>query len=67
MLFRSVLAGPTLDNAAGRMNGTLLILAAADLQAAQRFVQADPYSEAGVYQRVEIRPFVCGLGPLASS
>ncbi len=60
-----VLAGPTLDGAAGAMNGTLLIVDAADIDAVQRFVQGDPYVTAGVYRSVEIRPFVCGLGPLA--
>jgi hypothetical protein len=62
-----VLAGPTLDRPAGCMNGTLLVVEADDLGAVQRFVDGDPYLEAGVYRSVEIRPFVCGLGPLAST
>jgi uncharacterized protein len=60
-----VLAGPTLEHDAGTMNGTLLIVEAPDLDAVRRFVAADPYVEAGVYESVHIRPFVCGLGPLA--
>jgi hypothetical protein len=47
------------------MNGTLLVVEAADMDAVRAFVAGDPYTEAGVYARVEIRPFVCGLGPLA--
>ncbi|HRI17169.1 MAG TPA: YciI family protein [Burkholderiaceae bacterium] len=64
---RVVLAGPTPAPLDARMNGTLLIVEAEDLQAVQDFIERDPYSEAGVYERVEIRPFVCGLGPLAPS
>jgi uncharacterized protein YciI len=59
-----VLAGPTLDRAGG-LNGTLLVVEAEDVEAVHAFVRTDPYVEAGVYQSFEIRPFVCGLGPLA--
>jgi uncharacterized protein YciI len=62
-----VLAGPTLDHAAGTMNGTLLVVEADDVSAVHRFIQGDPYSEAGVYQSFEIRPFVCGLGPMVTA
>ena len=62
-----VLAGPTLDAAAGTMNGTLLVVEAEDVDAVRRFVDGDPYHAARVYRHVEIRPFVCGLGPLAAS
>ena len=60
-----VLAGPTLDSAGGIMNGTLLVVEADDVDAVREFVRTDPYVEAGVYQSFEIRPFICGLGPLA--
>lgn len=62
---RVVLAGPTMSPAGSGMNGTLLVVEADDLDAVQAFVRTDPYVEAGVYQSFEIRPFVCGLGPLA--
>lgn len=58
-------AGATLDGSACAMNGTLLIVQAADLAAVRAFVDADPYVEAGVYASVEIRPWRCGLGPLS--
>ena len=63
---RVVLAGPTLSGVAGTMNGTLLVVEADDPEAVHAFVATDPYVQAGVYQSFEIRPFVCGLGPLAS-
>lgn len=62
---RVVLAGPTLDKPGGSTNGTLLVVEAEDADTVRRFIDGDPYSLAGVYRHVEIRPFVCGLGPLA--
>ena len=48
------LGGPTLG-ADGLMDGTLLVLAAPDRAAAQRFVDADPYTAAGLFETLEIR------------
>lgn len=62
---RVVQAGVTLDDAAEAMNGTLLIVQAQSLAAVQAFVDGDPYVAAGVYDRIEIRPWRCGLGPLS--
>ena len=56
-----LLGGPTLD-AGGAMNGTLLVVEAEDRAAVQAFVDADPYSLQGVYEQVEIRPWLWGLG-----
>jgi uncharacterized protein YciI len=50
------LGGPLLD-AAGEMAGSLLILEAADMAAAEAFSAADPYTKAGLWASVEIRPF----------
>ena len=52
-------------SAGAEMNGTLLVVQAASLQAVRDFVDGDPYVAAGVYDRVEIRPWRCGLGPLS--
>jgi uncharacterized protein YciI len=62
---RVVQAGVTLDEAGAAMNGTLLIVQAESLQAVRDFVDGDPYVAAGVYDRVDIRPWRCGLGPLS--
>lgn len=58
-------AGPTLDGdgAQAAMNGTLLIVRAASAEAVRAFIDDDPYQRHGVYERVEIRPWRCGLGP----
>ena len=57
-----VAGGPTLSEADGAMNGTLLVVDADDIEAVRRFVAEDPYELAGVYARVEIRPWQWGLG-----
>ena len=48
------IAGPLLD-AAGEMNGSLIILLVETLEAAQAWAAADPYAKAGLFANVEIR------------
>jgi uncharacterized protein YciI len=48
-----VVAGPMLDEAGG-MRGSLLILEAPDASAVEAFSAADPYRQAGLFERVEI-------------
>jgi uncharacterized protein len=60
-----LLAGPTLSEHDASMNGTLLVVQADDIAAVRAFVDGDAYVAAGVYERVEIRPWHCGLGVLA--
>ena len=62
---RVVLAGPTLDEAGQTMNGTLLVVEAEHAEQVRAFLADDPYQRSGVYERVEIRPFQCGIGPWA--
>jgi uncharacterized protein YciI len=57
------LAGPFLTEA-GDMAGSLLVLEAADLAAAQAFCAADPYAKAGVFERVEVQAWRVGIGQL---
>lgn len=61
-----LLAGPTLTPSGEAMNGTLLVVEAASLDAVQAFIADDPYQLHGVYREVQIRPWRCGLGPLAA-
>lgn len=59
------LAGPWLD-AGGRPVGSLLIVEAPDLAAAQTFAAYDPYGQAGLFAQVEVRSWraaVGGFGP----
>jgi hypothetical protein len=53
------LAGPMLDEA-GQIAGSLVVIEADDLAAARNFAAEDPYSQAGVFERVDIRPFRLG-------
>jgi hypothetical protein len=56
------LGGPTLEATSGEMNGTLLVVEAASIDAVRAFVADDPYSRAGLFGAVEIRPWRWGLG-----
>ena len=57
------LGGPFLDEK-GDMAGSLIIIDVADLAAAEAFTQNDPYRKAGLFERVEIRPWKATFGEL---
>jgi uncharacterized protein len=57
------LAGPMLDEAEA-MAGSLFILDVADRAAAEAFNAADPYQQAGLFGRVEVRGFKASIGSL---
>lgn len=59
---RVVLGGPLVEDEGGRMDGTLLVFEADDRAAVQRFVAGDPYAQAGLFARTEIRRWNWGLG-----
>ena len=50
------LGGPFLDEN-GEMAGSLMIVEVADLAAARALNAADPYTRAGLWASVDIRPF----------
>lgn len=59
---RLLLAGPfpaidAVDPGAAGFSGSLIVAEFTDLAAAQAWADADPYVEAGVYARVDVRPF----------
>lgn len=49
-------AGPFLDGD-GKPNGSLVVIEAADANAAKAIGDADPYARAGLFISVEIRPW----------
>jgi hypothetical protein len=51
-----LIAGPMLSDA-GEPVGSLFLLEADDVAAVRRFSDADPYTRAGLFERVEIRGF----------
>lgn len=57
------LGGPFLD-ANGEMAGSLIMMEAADLEAARAFNAADPYTLAGLFESVDIRPWKATFGAL---
>ncbi len=52
-----LLAGPTLDEE-GNPEGSMLIISAQDKDAAKHFADNDPYALAGLFEQVEIRPYL---------
>ena len=58
------LGGPFLDEAE-QMAGSFFILDVPDIAAARAFNAADPYTQAGLFQSVDIRPFRATLGGFA--
>jgi len=59
---RLLLAGPcpaidSEDPGPAGFSGSVVIAAFDSLEAAQAWAQADPYVDAGVYVRVQVRPF----------
>lgn len=55
--------GPLLDDS-GNMAGSLLILDVPDRAAAETFNRDDPYTLAGLWERVEVRPFRATVGQI---
>ncbi len=54
--------GPTLAEDGETMNGTLLIVEAPSLAAAQSFAAGDPYAKADLFTSVELRPWAWVIG-----
>ena len=53
-------AGPFL-HAAGKPNGSLVVIHAADRPAAEAVAASDPYAKAGLFASVDIRPWTWAL------
>ena len=60
---RMKLGGPLLD-AEGGMAGSLIIIDLADQAEADAFSANDPYTQAGLWERVDVKPFKATLGSL---
>ncbi len=50
---RVILAGPLTDK-----SGSLIVIEADSLEEAQAFAREDPYTVHGVFERVEVHPFM---------
>lgn len=57
------IAGPVLSEDAQSPVGSMIIFDAADLVEARRFADADPYTTAGLFAEVSIRPWRLVIGP----
>ena len=54
---RVLAAGPLLDESGRQPIGSLLIMEFDDHAAVEAFVAGDPYTEAGLFEEVQIRPW----------
>ncbi|MGH6825482.1 YciI family protein [Methyloceanibacter sp.] len=53
-----VIAGPFSEADGETMNGSLIVVEAASLQAANEIAAGDPFAKIGLFASVEIRPWV---------
>ncbi len=51
-------AGPFTQTDGETMNGSLVVIEAASLQAAEKIAAGDPFAKAGLFASVEIRPWL---------
>ena len=56
------LGGPWLDEDKDGPLGSMLLVEASDIAAARSFAAADPYALAGLFERVEVRPWRLVVG-----
>jgi len=56
------IAGPFMSEDGQTMAGSLIVIEAGDLAAAKAFSAADPYTQAGLFSNVDIRPWRWTLG-----
>lgn len=57
------IAGPMMSES-GEMAGSMFIFEADDIANVRAFNAADPYTQAGLFERVEIRPIKVTVGSL---
>ncbi len=53
-----VFAGPFTEPDGKTMNGSLIVIEASSLDAAQKISAADPFSKLGIFASVDIRPWL---------
>ena len=53
-----VFAGPFMMDDGATMNGSLIVIEAASLEAARSIAAGDPFAKAGLFASVEIRPWL---------
>ncbi len=59
---RLIIAGPTpIEHGLELMSGSVIIADFDSLEAAQTWVNAEPYLREGIYSHVEVRPFIQAL------
>jgi uncharacterized protein YciI len=58
-------AGPLLSDDGERMIGSMLVIEAADAEAAKAFAEGDPFHKNGVFAKVDIHPWRASVGSVS--
>jgi len=58
---RLVVAGPFTEPDGETMNGSLIVIEAASLEAAKEIAAGDPFAKIGLFASVEVRPWIWSL------
>ncbi len=58
-----VFAGPFTEADGETMNGSLIVVEAATLDAARAIIEGDPFAKAGIFAEVDIRPWRWSINP----
>lgn len=64
MLEQLALAGPLYTDDGARMVGSLYVFRTASSTQARAWLESDPYFAAGIWDRIEYRPFLAAAGTL---
>ena len=56
-----VLAGPFTETDGETMNGSLILVEAASIDAARKIAANDPFARLGIFASVDVRPWVCTI------
>lgn len=57
-----LMAGPTPSEDGSRVTGSLIVVEADDIETVREFAAADPYSQAGLFENVEVRAWNWTVG-----
>lgn len=59
---RVVFGGPLLDESTGEPAGTLIVVEAPSLEDARHLADNDPYTKAGLFEKLSIQPWRFAIG-----
>lgn len=55
--FNVLFAGPTIDEETGSMDGSVIVVDLPNSEAVSRFLENDPYTKAGLFEKSVVKPW----------